>query len=199
MDNEVIYMCEIVKTIKHEISILNEKEKFDKEKVEAFAQRILDEFRFNTVPISALKIAKKMDFDVKKGELDNNVNGIIAIDTHIKNDFPSEKLILLNENNSDFHQNFAIAHALAHYIFDYIDLDEPYYNTYYINGICDNVEKRANRFAAALLMPKNTFIEEYEKIKETDTEKIKRSLSSRFLVTRDGIHKRFIEVFGYEL
>ncbi len=126
-----------------------------------------------------------------------NSSGMIAIDGDLIEKYDTDKILIINKNDTTKHQRFTIAHELGHYLFDFNETkDYKYYDFYRTENIYINAtERRASRFAAALLMPRNTFIERYNKIKNTSNyyETINR-LSNEFQVSPTAIDRRIKEL-----
>lgn len=125
----------------------------------------LGEYNGGAVPI--IDIAKIMGFSIFTANFDDaNLSGTIGISKELVETYGSDKVIILNKQDTDEHILFTIAHELAHYIYDYryVDCEETgYSNTYRTDELQNDKELRANRFAAAFLMPQNAFKEQYTK------------------------------------
>lgn len=158
------------------------------------------------VPIPIIKILQSAGLKVFKDKMENkNLSAFIAIDPRLQEIFGSDKIVCVNEDESLFHARFVLAHELAHFLFDYNEAENvKYYNTYMANCSSDRdfIEKRANKFAACLMMPEQQFRHSERK---TFTEKGDRSatmvaLSKEFSVPIEAVHKRFeeLEIDGYE-
>lgn len=172
--------------------------------IDDVAKTILSEIDYypkeGATPI--VRIAKDFDFKTYKETLPNNLSGDIYINGDTAKEYNHDKVILVNKNEELFHQRFVIAHELAHYLFDFIG--NPYYqdisikfsDTYYKNKHETLQEKRANRFAASILMPRELFIKQYNYIKSIDSNRIfVITYLSRFFETSiDSIEKRILEV-----
>ena len=108
-----------------------------------------------------IQIAKIMGFEIFHTQFEKDkreLSGMIGISENFKKDFGSEKIIILNSMDSDEHMLFTIAHEIAHYIYDYNpETHKEYFNKYKTDEIQTDEEKRANRFAAAFLMPEKKF------------------------------------------
>lgn len=138
------------------------------------AELLLDKMNFSAeekYPLPVVKLLNEMGFGLylatfKKPEQ----SGIIAVDSSLpeKNSiFKGDRVVLVNREDSSAHQRFTIAHEIAHYIFDFDERVQPtYYKAYLTTEKTDDIELRANRFAAELLMPKKDFKKRFEQIKE---------------------------------
>ena len=109
---------------------------------------------------------------------------------------------MVNKNDELFHQRFVVAHELAHYLFDflgnsdYTDKSIRFSDTYYKNMHESISEQRANRFAAAILMPEESFIKQYNIAKNIDKNRmfVIMYLSRFFETTMSSIERRIAEV-----
>ena len=71
--------------------------------------------------------------------------------------------IWVNHFDSDTRKNFTVAHEIGHYVYDILADPEKYknssitddFNSLKRDGSINLIEKRANNFAAMLLMPKD--------------------------------------------
>lgn len=183
------------------------KEKKNIEDMPFRAQEILKYFRINDfsngVPI--VEILNKLGFKAYQSDLEpNGLSAYIAVDPKFEDVFGTNKITCVHIENSIGHKRFAMAHELAHYLFDFDEKNDLYYyNTYFPSkDNADNEEeKRANAFAANLLMPEEIFrskFKEYEKLQSKAD--IVSYLARFFLVSSSAVLKRFEElgINGYE-
>ena len=106
----------------------------------------LDRVRGKATPI--IEIAKIMGFKIYTGKFkERNLSGTIGISEKLRNQYGSNKVIILNNQDTDKHILFTLAHEIAHYIFDYKRESVGYSNTYRTNEAQTDIEVRANRFA----------------------------------------------------
>ena len=121
----------------------------------------LEKSRGKATPI--IEIAKIMGFKIYTGKFkERNLSGTIGISEKLRNQYGSNKVIILNNQDTDKHILFTLAHEIAHYIFDYKRESVGYSNTYRTNEAQTDIEVRANRFAASFLMPQTVFIKKYK-------------------------------------
>ena len=115
----------------------------------------------NKTPI--IEIAKAMGFKIFTARFnDRNLSGTIGISKKLQGKYGSDKVIILNNQDTDKHILFTLAHEIAHYIFDYIsDSSKEYSNSYRTDESKNDSEIRANRFAASFLMPASSFSNAY--------------------------------------
>lgn len=174
---------------------------FNLKDIDKDAEEILNKFLDNPdyslnkeeIATPILSIAQIMGFKLYTAKFKKrNLSGTIGISKDLKNKYGSEKVIILNNEDTDEHILFTLAHELAHYIFDYKKDDIGYSNTYYTNEIQNDSEARANRFAAAFLMPATKFIKEYSKNGDI------RSLSKLFKVPETSVQIRLQELDLHE-
>ena len=66
--------------------------------------------------------------------------------------------MLINAYENRGHQRFTMAHEFGHYIFEYDFTDEYSLDK---ERLTSETEIRVNRFATALLMPKDIFTDKY--------------------------------------
>ncbi len=147
-----------------------------------------------------VKIAKLFDFKIYKESL--NESGDININGETRKKYGHDKVILVNRDEELFHQRFVVAHELAHYLFDYLgnakyrDKDILFADTYQKDRHETPQEKRANTFAAEIMMPKELFIKQYNVAKVTDSNHmfIVMYLSRYFETSIESIERRIMEV-----
>lgn len=127
------------------------------DKIEERAQKILENHHDGKFPINPVKIAQLIGYEVlafdgEKSEF-GNVSGIVDHEN---------KKIFFNSNEPSTRNRFTIAHEIGHIILhpdqDHVDFRSPF-----PGGIHEIKEQEANKFAAALLMPKNEFKKIFEK------------------------------------
>lgn len=109
-----------------------------------------------------IEIARIMGFKVYTAKFkERNLSGTIGVSNELQEEYGSNKVIILNNADTDKHILFTLAHEIAHYIYDYNPATNGYSNTYRTDEVQTDKEIRANRFAAAFLMPKNSFTAKY--------------------------------------
>lgn len=141
-----------------------------------YAERVADDIliagnRANIVgDIPIVKIVEEFGFNpyiVKN--LQDNVSGNIYIGGTTQEIYGKDRVIVVGKEEEYFHQRFIIAHELGHYLFDYLGNDEYkdgnilFSKAYLKNDHDDETERRADRFAAELLMPAKIFLVEFIK------------------------------------
>lgn len=126
---------------------------------------LLEKLELDTPPFNPDAVAKKLGLKVVK-HLDMeslDVSGKITPDG-------DKAIIWINPLDCDTRQNFTLAHEIGHFINDLLPngsskntiTDTP--ETLYRNGQSAPIERKANDFAAKLLMPKKNILEEGRKL-----------------------------------
>ncbi len=163
----------------------------------SIADKILKAYSIEKMPVPIVQLAKKLRFSVFQQEFDkDNISGIIAIDPELREKFGNDKIITVNTKDNLGHQRFTIAHELAHYLFDFDDnASTQYYNAYDTTDSDNEIEDRANFFAANLLMPRDEFVKKYNEYIVTFTlYDMVLKLSDDFQVSTSAIKKRIEEL-----
>lgn len=154
--------------------------------------------KLNKRRVPVIEIAEQMGFKIFLARFsDRNLSGTIGISSQLKKQYKSDKVIILNNQDTDGHILFTLCHEIAHYIYDYrSDIEKEYANTYRTDEIKDDSEIRANRFAAAFLMPRKSFEEAYEELSRNvdNIELIVQGLSEAFDAPQTAVMKRMKEL-----
>ena len=181
---------------------------FDSSQIDDDAEALLNDFLSNPncnlkldkrkVPI--IELTKIMGFKIYTAKFkDRNLSGTIGISKKLVNRYKSDKVIILNNQDTDEHILFTLCHELAHYIYDYeSNAHNEYSNTYRTNEAINAKEMRANRFAASLLMPKESFKEAYSELSNNIDDKniIVQGLSDAFNAPKTAVRIRMKEVLN---
>lgn len=174
---------------------------------EQLADKVLDisgyTGKVGAIPI--IKIANNFGFATYKAKnIPSDISGNIFVGGNTKKDYNNDKVIIVGANEVFPHQRFILAHELAHYLLDYVGADEnnngnQAFSRAYLKINHDSIEeKRADRFAAELLMPKKIFLNQYIKaIKKSNynDDYTITYLSELFKVKESCIKRRIQEVF----
>lgn len=175
-----------------------ENKKYLTSDMESVVQEILIETgNENTIVVPVVNIAKQMKFDTFQKRLRLwFLSGFIGISRFYKRKYGTDHIICTNVKVHPYQQRFVIAHELAHYLFDYNHKNGLYYNTYRKNHHNKESERRANAFAANLLMPREVFVREYNKARLINSDPIYlvMYLSDLFKAPRKAVLKRIREV-----
>ena len=182
--------------IREEIQSRNQEKKYDVNEMPEVAQMILDRLGIEEVPIPIVAIMKSLNFQVVAGELKDEISGIIGIDDDLAKNFKSSKVIAINNKDNVGHQRFTIAHELAHYLFDFdVSNQIVYYNTYNTFEDENEEERRANYFAANLLMPEKKFKKEFDNVVIKNNLYVTvEKLSQIFQVSGEAVRRRISEL-----
>ena len=182
--------------IREEIQSRNQEKKYDVNEMPEVAQMILDRLGIEEVPIPIVAIMKSLNFQVVAGELKDEISGIIGIDDDLAKNFKSSKVIAINNKDNVGHQRFTMAHELAHYLFDfYVSNQIVYYNTYNTFEDENEEERRANYFAANLLMPEKKFKKEFDNVVIKNNLYVTvEKLSQIFQVSGEAVRRRISEL-----
>lgn len=149
------------------------------------------------IPVKIIDICQKMGFSVFQQEMPNEICGYIAIDEELKNKLSTDRIISVNKGEPPKRRRFTVAHELGHFLFNFNPKETEYLNAFEMDHEDDNEdEKRANRFAAELLMPKEEFTKKYYEImgkyqKSSDQlNNTVQDLSDLFLVPPKAVERR---------
>ncbi len=131
----------------------------NKVNIEEQVKKFIGDFGIYTpFPVSELaeyKGFKVVVFKPSKEETEN-ISGAISYD---------KKIILVNDNDSDYRKRFTIAHELGHLALHEEDGDMVDYRNN-ADAVRPKKEIEANAFAAELLMPKDIFMAIYKEYKK---------------------------------
>jgi Zn-dependent peptidase ImmA (M78 family) len=170
---------------------------------------LLEDFDLLTIPINIDKLAEKLEIELSKKDLNNNISGEITYN-------PTEDIakIIINSKQSEQRQRFSIAHEIAHYIYD-LDFskenDIKDIQKHNRGEVVNPIERRADKFAEKLLMPYEKFTEEAIRIKNekfgksnnltvSNIHSIATELSSLFNVSKSAVYIRLhsVKLISYE-
>lgn len=127
--------------------------------------KLLEDNELESYPIDIKKLAENLKLTVNYISLDDDVSGKIEY-----NQSNNKILITIDKNENEFRQNFSLAHEIAHYIHD-IDFEGKSFaledqRTFLRSNTVNPMEKRANKYAERLLMPKDLFNKRTNEIKK---------------------------------
>lgn len=150
----------------------------------ATARKVLQRYDLNHIPIDVESLCKSLgikiqyiDFSPIERQVQKKISGAIQK--------KGEKyIILVNDTESDARIRFTIAHELGHYFLHV--KDDPRKIVVSFRKDQSPKETEANKFAAALLMPKEQLQKEYSKmvIPVSDT------LAKKFKVSKSAMRNR---------
>lgn len=143
--------------------------------------------------VNIVNFVKNLGFVVGNAELADNEDGFLMIRPQNKNT-EEDKIIGVNVDRTFEWKRFIIAHELGHSILHCL-AGKPYFHRENIKGK-DESENEADYFAAALLMPKDSFKRLYNQLKNeglNDTA-VSMKLASVFKVPSESVCRRMGEV-----
>lgn len=113
------------------------------------AQEILDTYWDGSLPINVKEIARRMGIEVIENPMMTE-SGMIEISAN------GSATITVNSTEFGPRKNFTIAHEIGHYALGHVSLSNTLLRdeaSNFMTGTFIPVEREANKFAAALLMP----------------------------------------------
>lgn len=180
------------KSICDEIVKMAEDSQFTPEEI---TEKILKDMAVDTMPVPIVEIVEKgFGIESLSQDLAKPLEGFILINPNLHNRFKTNRIISVNKNIEQRQQRFVMAHELAHYIYDGHS-EESYRDTYIADKHETPEEKKANEFAANLLMPKKQFLKMFLIALNEDVNVIK-YLSDYFCVTEQAITRRVGEIIN---
>lgn len=164
----------------------------EKKMIEQRAEKTLSAFKYSDgedVYVDAIRLARFFGFDVEeKANLSATEDGSITVSADGK-----ERCIVVNDSRSLEYKRFIITHELSHYLLHYKGAGESFKHRENTKG--KNLEENdADYLAACLLMPKKSFIKQFNSIKGKDIQSKVSELQSRFRTPRESIERRIEEV-----
>jgi len=122
--------------------------------IERNSERLLVDNDLLSAPVNVTALAKKLNIVLKSKDLDDNVSGVFFG----KDD---KKVIVINKSQGKKRKRFSIAHEIGHCVLHHEN--NPYFidkvSFHFRNGVSssgeDKMEREANHFGAALLMPRS--------------------------------------------
>ncbi len=156
------------------------------ENIELKAEEILNNLNIKNIPIPIEEIATKMQIKISRAP-SKEFSGLL-----IRKD--GRSLIGVNSDEALVRQRFTIAHELGHLFLHpakdaFVDYRNNKNETHDFDS--DQKEKQANRFAAALLMPRKNIIKDYKSLsKNLIEDEICILLSKRYEVSEDAMKYR---------
>ncbi|MCM1121949.1 MAG: ImmA/IrrE family metallo-endopeptidase [Eubacterium sp.] len=195
---EIVSRIEEKNKSKHEFSMIE----IDK-MAEQIRAGVMEKDKEGATPV--IKLAEILNLPVfRSKELGIRISGEIHINDEMCRRVHRDQIIMINAGEPLTHQRFVVAHELGHYLFDYLGTPEqslgktvvfPYTRDQHEGA----EEKRADRFAASLLMPKDEFIKEHDDAVDVDNRRIYviKYLSKFYNVKEESVIKRIGEVRRY--
>jgi len=141
-------------------------------------------YSVDSIPVDVKRILKDKGIIIKEMDLPNDISGVL--DTRGK-----KPLVLINSSHKENRQRFSMAHELGHFVlqtsFTGVHMDKA---TYFRSNISaegtDIDEKRANRFAAELLIPTDILLvklQTYPDLIDSDDDSPIQGLANDFKVS----------------
>lgn len=162
------------------------------------ADSILKELDIKSMPVDISKILTGLGFKIYATDiLKKNISGFIYISPDLVSKFGTDKIIMINDDDSIGRQRFTLAHEFSHYIFDFdLNTMASYADAYDTNKDDEASEKVSSRFAAEILIPKKFFL---NKINELHNKGVNyydavSYLTEYFNVSSKSIKMRFKEL-----
>lgn len=174
----------------------------DKRAIETQVFALLKEYGYASDKndyVDIVDFVRKLGFVVGNAQLDDSEDGFLVIHANktAENGLedPNDKVIGVNANRSLNWKRFIIAHEFAHSILHY-KAGEIYLHRENRKGK-DNEENEADYFAAALLMPKDSFKRLYMQFEKNGLNRtaVCLQLATIFKVPLDSVSRRVDEVF----
>lgn len=137
-----------------------------RKEIEERVVRLANEYSIDlNSPIDIVTFAGLLGFTVLQQDMPSDLCGFVMVNKNENIEcFDTNKLIVVNDSHPANRKRFTIAHELGHYIFDYLDKGEA--SDLYAHredGNCNTLdERKANYFAAAILMPESRIAKVYE-------------------------------------
>lgn len=144
--------------------------------------------------VDIMNFVQTLGFTVGNVKLNDAEDGFLAIQHSDKAKNTDDRIIGVNDNRSLVWKRFIIAHEFAHFVLHYKS-GEAYLHRENKKGK-DDEENAADYFAAALLMPKESFARLYKQFEDSGLNKnaICLQLASIFKVPLDSVVRRVDEV-----
>ena len=161
-------------------------------KIERLVTNLLDEHGVTKPVVPLEKILKKLEINLKQGDL-GDVSGLL-----VRSD--TAATIGVNMNHPLVRQRFTIAHELGHYLLhaglsSHVDRDYRVNYRSAESSEATNVEEiEANFFAASILMPRQ-FLDEENAVIALDNDAAVEKLAKRYLVSRHAMSLRLANVY----
>ncbi len=157
------------------------------EKIENISEEILNKLNSKNIPIQVEEIASKLQIKISRAPSKDFSGLLIRKDGHA--------LIGINSGEASVRQRFTIAHELGHFFLhprkdtfvDYRDNKKDTKRT--------SIEKHANMFAAALLMPRSLLEKDFRiLIKKGFGEDELTTLADKYEVSEDAVKFRLLNL-----
>lgn len=173
----------------------------EKSDIEKNAEIMLERYGYSQSSDNYLDIVdfvRKLGFSVGNAELEENDDGFLIVQPN-GIDGLNDRIIGVNSKRSYEFKRFIIAHEFAHFILHYSG-GSAYLHRENKKGKNEE-ENEADFFAATLLMPKESFLREYNNLKESGLENnaIGVQLASIYKVPLESALRRISEVVSAQV
>ena len=131
-----------------------------KTQIERITIDLLNRHNYIDDMVDIADIVRQQNYNVFIDDLDNNISGYVDHEN---------REVVLNKNETPERRRFTLAHELGHIILNSnnsIQHRDNILNNQLDIYANDDKEVEANYFAGCILMPKNVFIREFNKIKQ---------------------------------
>lgn len=162
------------------------------------ARELIKQFSIATLPVTIVNICTKLGFKVFQDEIKEDIHAYILVDNGLKEKFDTSKIIVVNIKDNFMRRRFSVAHELGHYFINYNpSSSSPYFNAFEMShNSLDPNEKKADYFAACLMMPEKQFSDKYKELSKKgklDFFEIVDKLSQLFAVPPASVEKRIVD------
>lgn len=164
--------------------------------IEEKANEVLKKENFYTAGFDIFKLIKNINIEVVPKKFSDDISGFLAMNN-------GKTVISYNENEVKERIRFTVAHELGHFFLH--SKNQPLFidktpKIMYRNNASTTgevlIEREANAFAAALLMPQSLIIDEIEKLQKNDASEIISNLADTFEVSEQAMSFRLSNL-GY--
>jgi Zn-dependent peptidase ImmA (M78 family) len=153
--------------------------------IENKAEELLNKLNAKSIPVQVEEIANKLQIKISRAP-HKDFSGLL-----IRKDGYS--LIGINNSEAPVRQRFTIAHELGHFfIHPRKDTFVDYRNNK--NTVRTPVEKQADMFAAALLMPRTLLERDFKALKRGVDESDLLTLANKYQVSEDAMKFRLLNL-----
>lgn len=156
------------------------------------AKHILKKYKVTKIPVDLNKIAKGLKITITKEPFPANISGVFI---RKETDEGDKLSIGVNESNNEHRRRFTIGHEIGHFLLQSSDI------LHYVRGkkdeaqlyfraddVISSEEIEANQFSAALLMPEDHLIKDFDKVRS-----IKR-LAEKYNVSEIAMRYRLVNL-----
>ncbi len=155
--------------------------------IEEKASFVLEKMKINSAPVSVEDIASRWHIVIKRAS-HSNFSGVLLR----KED---AAFMAINSDESPVRQRFTIAHELGHFFLHETKGTFIDYRDNKTNIVRDKRERDANKFAAALLMPKKLLLKDIKSFLENGLDKeITTFLAKKYEVSEDAMTFRLMNL-----